>query len=253
MRRDRLRPLIAELCGTGLPAWSRSATSPGRSLARRARYRTRPHGSWPICAAAACSSSRRALARCRACELALELDHPVYDCLYVAALDAFARRVPDRRPAASCEAGAEPVRAGCLSPVRCRSTARRLSCATVIEAGVAPCPPTPSCRSPPTSASCAAPRIPRSWSCRRRRWVSPGIAVTDRNSLAGIVRAHQQAKELGVRFLVGCRLDLVDGTSLLCWPTDKPAYARLSSLLDPRQAAGGQGRLHADAGRRAGP
>jgi error-prone DNA polymerase len=58
-----------------------------------------------------------------------------------------------------------------------------------------------------------------------------GLAVTDRNSLAGVVRAHQQAKELGVRCLVGCRLDLVDGISLLCWPTDRPAYARLSSLL----------------------
>src|SRR5215471_4070300 len=58
-----------------------------------------------------------------------------------------------------------------------------------------------------------------------------GIAVTDRNSLAGVVRAHQQAKELGVRFLVGCRLDLACGTSLLCWPGDKAAYARLSSLL----------------------
>ena len=58
-----------------------------------------------------------------------------------------------------------------------------------------------------------------------------GLALTDRNSFAGIVRAHQQAKETGLRFLVGCRLDLVCGTSLLCWPTDKPAYARLSSLL----------------------
>jgi error-prone DNA polymerase len=58
-----------------------------------------------------------------------------------------------------------------------------------------------------------------------------GLALTDRNSLAGIVRAHQQAEASGLRFLVGCRLDLVDGTSLLCWPTGKPAYARLSSLL----------------------
>ncbi len=68
-----------------------------------------------------------------------------------------------------------------------------------------------------------------------------GIALTDRNSLAGIVRAHQQAKELGLRCLVGCRLDLACGTSLLCWPTDRPAYARLSSLLThgKRQAAKG--------------
>jgi error-prone DNA polymerase len=57
------------------------------------------------------------------------------------------------------------------------------------------------------------------------------LAITDRNSFAGIVRAHQKAQEIGLRLVVGCRLDLVDGTSLLCWPTDRPAYARLSSLL----------------------
>ena len=58
-----------------------------------------------------------------------------------------------------------------------------------------------------------------------------GIAITDRNSLAGIVRAHEAAQAQGIRFLVGCRLDLACGTSLLCWPTDRAAYARLSSLL----------------------
>ena len=31
------------------------------------------------------------------------------------------------------------------------------------------------------------------------------MAVTDRNSLAGIVRAHEAAKETGVRLIVGCR------------------------------------------------
>ncbi|MGR3198112.1 MAG: PHP domain-containing protein, partial [Paracoccus sp. (in: a-proteobacteria)] len=35
------------------------------------------------------------------------------------------------------------------------------------------------------------------------------LAVTDRNSLAGIVRAHEAAKDSGVRLIVGCRLDLV--------------------------------------------
>ncbi|RYY55046.1 MAG: DNA polymerase III subunit alpha, partial [Chitinophagaceae bacterium] len=57
------------------------------------------------------------------------------------------------------------------------------------------------------------------------------IAVTDRNSLAGIVRAHMAAKAAGIRFIPACRLDLVDGTSLLAYPTDHAAYARLSALL----------------------
>jgi error-prone DNA polymerase len=34
------------------------------------------------------------------------------------------------------------------------------------------------------------------------------MALTDHNSLAGIVRAHVQAKETGLRFVVGARLDL---------------------------------------------
>ncbi|WP_114393552.1 error-prone DNA polymerase [Oleisolibacter albus] len=57
------------------------------------------------------------------------------------------------------------------------------------------------------------------------------IGITDRNSLAGVVRAHIAARALGLRLVIGCRLDLTDGPSLLCWPTDKAAYARLSHLL----------------------
>src|SRR5215203_4489450 len=57
------------------------------------------------------------------------------------------------------------------------------------------------------------------------------IAITDRNTLAGIVRAHATAKNLGIRIIVGCRLDLMDGSSLLAYPTDITAYSRLSNLL----------------------
>ncbi|MGE8298718.1 MAG: error-prone DNA polymerase [Sphingobacterium paramultivorum] len=57
------------------------------------------------------------------------------------------------------------------------------------------------------------------------------VAVTDRNSLAGIVRAHMAAKKAGIRLIPACRLDLQDGPSLLAYPTDKEAYGRLSTLL----------------------
>jgi error-prone DNA polymerase len=58
------------------------------------------------------------------------------------------------------------------------------------------------------------------------------IAITDRNSLAGVVRAHAAAKQSGIRILVGVRLDFRDGTpSLLCYPTDRAAYGRLCRLL----------------------
>ncbi|WP_333627625.1 error-prone DNA polymerase [Sphingobacterium siyangense] len=57
------------------------------------------------------------------------------------------------------------------------------------------------------------------------------VALTDRNSLAGIVRAHMAAKKNGIRLIPACRLDLQDGPSLLAYPTDKEAYGRLSTLL----------------------
>src|SRR5690606_18384332 len=57
------------------------------------------------------------------------------------------------------------------------------------------------------------------------------IAITDRNTLAGIVRAHAAAKKAGIKFIPACRLDLLDGPSLLAFPTDIQAYARLSNLL----------------------
>ncbi len=60
----------------------------------------------------------------------------------------------------------------------------------------------------------------------------PAIAVTDRNSLAGVVRAHDAAKQLGIRLVVGARLDFSDGKpSVLCWPSDRAAYGRLCRLL----------------------
>lgn len=57
------------------------------------------------------------------------------------------------------------------------------------------------------------------------------IAITDRNTFAGIVRAHAAAKKHKIEIIPACRLDLLDGPSLLAFPTNKHAYERLSSLL----------------------
>ncbi len=58
------------------------------------------------------------------------------------------------------------------------------------------------------------------------------IGITDRNSLAGMVRAHLAAREVGLRLVVGCRLDFRGRTpSLLCYPSDRAAYGRLTRLL----------------------
>ena len=68
------------------------------------------------------------------------------------------------------------------------------------------------------------------------------LGVTDRNSLAGIVRAYEASRETGVRLVVGCRLDLTDGTSLLVYPMDRAAYARLCRLLSLGKSRGGKGK-----------
>ena len=57
------------------------------------------------------------------------------------------------------------------------------------------------------------------------------IAIADRNSLAGIVRAHVAAKSAGIRLVVGARLVLEDAPEMLCFPKDRAAYGRLSRLL----------------------
>ena len=69
----------------------------------------------------------------------------------------------------------------------------------------------------------------------------PAIGITDRNTLAGIVRAHQRAQEAGIRPIIGCRLDLADGTSLLVYPADKAAYSRLTRLLTIGKSRAGKG------------
>ena len=72
------------------------------------------------------------------------------------------------------------------------------------------------------------------------------LGVVDRNSLAGMVRAHEAAKVTGVRLIVGCRLDLQCGTSLLVYPTDRAAYGRLCRLLTIGKARAGKGACHLD-------
>jgi error-prone DNA polymerase len=67
------------------------------------------------------------------------------------------------------------------------------------------------------------------------------LGITDRNSLAGIVRAHQRAADTGIRLIIGCRLDLTDATSILVYPTDRPAYARLCRLLTIGKRRAGKG------------
>ena len=70
------------------------------------------------------------------------------------------------------------------------------------------------------------------------------MALTDRNTLAGMVRGHVAAKQAGLPFIVGCRLDVQDGPSLLCYPSDRQAYGRLSRLLSLGKRRAEKGACH---------
>lgn len=70
------------------------------------------------------------------------------------------------------------------------------------------------------------------------------IAVTDRNTLSGIVLAHstlKKIKDLRTRFIVGCRLDLTNEESILCYPTNRKAYGNLTQLLTLGRRRAGKG------------
>ncbi|MCA1653500.1 MAG: PHP domain-containing protein, partial [Sphingomonadales bacterium] len=79
----------------------------------------------------------------------------------------------------------------------------------------------------------------------------PALGITDRNSVAGLVRATIAADATNVRLIAGCRLDLVDGSSLLLWPKNRAAWSQLTRLLtvgknraEPKKGEKGQCFLH---------
>jgi len=67
------------------------------------------------------------------------------------------------------------------------------------------------------------------------------IAVTDDNSLAGVAKAHIVAKAVGIPLIIGSRIHINDGPSLLLWAKDRSGYANLSRLIS-------RGRLRAEKG-----
>ncbi|MEM7775114.1 MAG: error-prone DNA polymerase [Pseudomonadota bacterium] len=70
------------------------------------------------------------------------------------------------------------------------------------------------------------------------------LAVADRNSLAGVVRAHTAAKQVGLRLIVGARLVLDGWPDIICLPRDRAAYGRLSRLLSIGQLRADKGACH---------
>jgi error-prone DNA polymerase len=68
-----------------------------------------------------------------------------------------------------------------------------------------------------------------------------GIGICDTHGLPGVVRGHVAAKQSGIAFAVGARLELLDGGLYLAWPTSRAAYGRLTSLLSRGRLAAPKG------------
>ncbi len=70
------------------------------------------------------------------------------------------------------------------------------------------------------------------------------LAVTDENTLAGVVRAFAAARNTDLQLLIGAEVIPGDAPPLVLWASDRSSYAKLSRLLTvgrrarPRGSAG---------------
>ena len=71
------------------------------------------------------------------------------------------------------------------------------------------------------------------------------LAITDRNSLAGVVRAHVAAKEAKLKLLIGAEITPVDAPPVVLWSMNRAGYANLCRLITHgrRNAPKGECRL----------
>ena len=58
-----------------------------------------------------------------------------------------------------------------------------------------------------------------------------GLAITDRNSLAGVVRAFTATKDTPIKPLVGAEITPVEGPQVVLWVKDRTGYANLCRLI----------------------
>ena len=74
------------------------------------------------------------------------------------------------------------------------------------------------------------------------------LAITDECSLAGVVRAHVEAKQRGLPLVIGSEFKLEDGLGFVLLATDRESYGRLAALITRgrRNAPKGRYRLTRD-------
>jgi len=70
------------------------------------------------------------------------------------------------------------------------------------------------------------------------------LAVTDRNSVAGVVRAHVAAKQARLKLIIGAEITPNDAPPVLLLATDRAAYGRLSTLITHGRRRADKGECH---------
>jgi error-prone DNA polymerase len=63
------------------------------------------------------------------------------------------------------------------------------------------------------------------------RFGLPALAVTDRDGVYGIVRAHVKAREFGLKLIFGAEISIDDGSSIVLLAQNRSGYANLCRLL----------------------
>jgi error-prone DNA polymerase len=59
----------------------------------------------------------------------------------------------------------------------------------------------------------------------------PALALTDRDGVYGVVRAHVKAREVGMKLIIGSQVTLDDSSALVLLAQDRGGYANLCRLL----------------------
>ena len=67
------------------------------------------------------------------------------------------------------------------------------------------------------------------------------IAITDECSMAGVVKAHVTAMELGIHLIIGSEFRFDDGVHLVLLATDRQSYGRISHLITVGRRRAGKG------------
>ncbi|MCG7987315.1 MAG: error-prone DNA polymerase [Candidatus Thiodiazotropha weberae] len=70
------------------------------------------------------------------------------------------------------------------------------------------------------------------------------LAITDECSLAGVVRAHVEAKRQQLHLIIGSRFRLDDGLSFVVLATNRKGYGQLSSLISMARRNANKGDYH---------